>query len=420
MNPGRLRLSVVMDPFFRAFPSPTPRATVKAWAPWPSLITSPARALYRLKQRSVAAVLGPAAGIWHSVMTPHERARDKGDTRLLAVIERLHDEALTKDYEAAEAGLYPRSIIFPLPGWHDVRFLPEALLDLPQILRRKRRGDFLVHFVPTRRRWPSVVLHGLRPASWTPSAPVPPGDDVSGALPDYYMRTFHWQTDGWMSAHSARIYELQVEFLFFGTMDVMRRRGLAALVRGLRRGSAGKEPRILDVACGTGRLLEQARAALPNAGLEGVDLSPYYVKRAAARLRGAARDRRRGERHEVRVANAEALGGPDGAYDAVTCGFLFHELPKDARRRVAKELWRVLKPGGLVVVQDSMQRMDPNGRALTAFLDWFPGAYHEPYYKGYTADDLAVILEETGFEVEARDYVLFSKVVVGRKRQVGS
>src|ERR1700722_19482359 len=100
-----------------------------------------ASALYTLKQRSVAALLGPTAGLWHTVMGPHER---KGDPKLLEVIDRLHTEALAADYANADAGLYPKSLIVPLPGWHDVRFLPEAMFDLPSIFFRKRRGAFEV------------------------------------------------------------------------------------------------------------------------------------------------------------------------------------------------------------------------------------------------------------------------------------
>ncbi len=339
-----------------------------------------ASALYTIKQRSFAAVFGPAAGLWHSFMGQHAH---NGDRRVLAAIDRLHAEALAADYANAEAGLYPRSLIFPMPGWHDLRFLLEALVDFPSIYFRQRRGDF--HVAPPK----------------AGSAPTPD-------LPDYYLRTFHWQTDGWLSAHSARVYELQVEFLFFGTMDVMRRRSLAALVRALGGDRRRMRVRILDVACGTGRFLEQARAALPQATLEGVDLSAYYVERARKRLGHA-------DAASVRVANAEALGGEGGVYDAVTCGFLFHELPRDARRRVAAELYRVLEPGGVLVLQDSMQRTDPNGRELEAFLDWFPRAYHEPYYKGYVEDDLAVLLEEAAFVVAAREPVLFSTVLVARK-----
>ena len=39
----------------------------------------------------------------------------------------------------------------------------------------------------------------------------------------------------------------------------------------------------------------------------------------------------------------------------VTCVYLFHELPGDVRRAVAAEMARVLRPGGLVVLVDSIQ-----------------------------------------------------------------
>ncbi len=336
--------------------------------------------LYAAKQRAIAGLLGPAAGVWHAVLGPHDR---KGDPGLLRVIDDLHAQALACDCEGARAGLYPWSLLVAPPAWSDIRHLPEAVADMPKIFARQRQGSFALEVAPAASR------------------------AVGHALPDYYARTFHWQTDGWLSAHSARVYEVQVEFLFFGTMDIMRRRALAALVRALGGDRKRMRVRVLDVACGTGRFLEQLGAALPNATLEGVDLSPFYVAHARKRLGREWEGR-------LRVANAEALGGEAAIYDAVTCAFLFHELPRDARRTVAREFLRVLEPGGVLVVQDSMQRSDANGRALEVFLDWFPAAYHEPYYKGYTGDDLGTMLGEVGFEVVATEEVLFSKVVVAR------
>ncbi len=341
------------------------------------------RALYMAKQRSVAAVFGPAAGLWHSF---NGARASKGDPRFLEVIEGLHSKILAQDYADAEADLYPKSIILGPPGWYDARYWAEAIFDVPRLYRRKRSGEF--------RLGEEHLQHA----------------ETLADMPKYYLRTFHWQTDGWLSAHSARVYELQVEFLFFGTMDVMRRRALAALVRALGGDRRRMRVRVLDVGCGTGRFLEQARAAMPEATLEGVDLSPYYVERARRRLARASTAPSR-----VRVANGEALGGEDGAYDAVTCGFLFHELPREARQHVLAEMFRVLEPGGVAVVQDSMQRMDPNGRGLEGFLDWFPVAYHEPYYKTYVQEDLATLVEEAGFRVVSRDYPLFSKVIVAQK-----
>ena len=48
--------------------------------------------------------------------------------------------------------------------------------------------------------------------------------------PDYYLRNFHYQTDGYLSERSAALYDFQVEVLFNGGADVMRRQ-----VRAMRR-----------------------------------------------------------------------------------------------------------------------------------------------------------------------------------------
>jgi hypothetical protein len=53
------------------------------------------------------------------------------------------------------------------------------------------------------------------------------------AFPDYYLQNVHHQTDGYLSDHSAALYDLQVEILFHGAADPMRRRLLKPLVKGL-------------------------------------------------------------------------------------------------------------------------------------------------------------------------------------------
>ena len=56
--------------------------------------------------------------------------------------------------------------------------------------------------------------------------------------------------------------------------------------------------------------------------------------------------------------NAEAMPFKDGWFDVVTCVYLFHELPKNARRNVLRDMLRVLRPGGLCVIEDSAQRAE--------------------------------------------------------------
>ena len=52
---------------------------------------------------------------------------------------------------------------------------------------------------------------------------APELSDLKDEYPEYYMRNFHYQTDGYLSALSAELYEHQVEMLFSGTADPMRR-----------------------------------------------------------------------------------------------------------------------------------------------------------------------------------------------------
>jgi ubiquinone/menaquinone biosynthesis C-methylase UbiE len=285
-----------------------------------------------------------------------------------------------RDLANVEAGLYPRDLLFDIPIGRYVRALPQLLRDTPRIVRRKRAGDF--------RDIPSVD-HQRYPA--------------------YYRRTFHWQTDGYFSAHSAELYELGVELLFRGTADVMRRQIIPPITRFIRAaGEAGRAGglRLLDVACGTGRTLHQLAQAHPALRLYGVDLSPAYVRVARKRLDAVPEI-------ALAVENAEALPYADRTFDLATSVYLFHELPRNARRAVAREMFRVVRPGGLLVVEDSAQLSE--SAELASALRAFSGEFHEPFYDDYLEDDLGALLGEVGFVVESSEPQFVAKVVVARR-----
>ena len=61
----------------------------------------------------------------------------------------------------------------------------------------------------------------------------------------------------------------------------------------------------------------------------------------------------------------------------VTSVYLLHELPRRVRRLALAEMHRVLRPGGLLVIEDSAQHVE-SGEFLR-FLEAFSTEMHEPY-----------------------------------------
>jgi ubiquinone/menaquinone biosynthesis C-methylase UbiE len=290
---------------------------------------------------------------------------------------RRRDELHARDLANVEAGLYPRELLFDIPVGRYMRALPRLLRDTPRVIRRKRTGDFRDIPAVDKQRYPA-----------------------------YYRRTFHWQTDGYFSAHSAEVYELGVELLFRGTADVMRRQIIPPITRHVRAAGGSARLRLLDVACGTGRTLHQIGRTHPEMRLYGVDLSPAYVQLARRRLADLAEI-------ALAVENAEELPFADAAFDVVTSVYLFHELPRNTRRQIAREMFRVVRPGGLVVIEDSAQLSE--SAEIAAALRSFPGEFHEPFYNDYLDDDLAGMLREVGFEVASSEPQFVAKVVVARR-----
>lgn len=225
-------------------------------------------------------------------------------------------------------------------------------------------------------------------------------------LPDYFTQDFHFQTGGYLSEQSARLYDVQVETLFYGAAAAMRRAALRPIARHL----AGRDQRraaLLDVACGTGRLLRDIRLAFPALKLSGLDLSRPYLAEAERHLAGL--------RPVTWIAaNAEAIPLADESQDIVTSVFLFHELPGEVRRRVAAEMARVLKPQGMLVLVDSLQLGDrPEWDGL---IEAFPHRFHEPYYRHYAIDDLDRLLDDVGLVAETTSLAFLAKVMARRKK----
>jgi len=301
---------------------------------------------------------------------PHTDRPTPDRQRLYADMRRL----FVQDLANVEAGLYP------VPADHDGSVLSvlrnSALFfaDLPEIHRRRSNNGH------------SEVLSA----------------ETLGKRPRYYLQNFHFQTGGWLTDDSAQRYDTQVEVLFNGTANAMRRQALPP-IRECITGRDQRRLRLLDVGCGTGRFLDFVKQAWPRLPCIGLDMSDAYVRHARSHLAG-----RRGLAFVV--GDAERIPLNDESQDAVTSTFVLHELPAKVRRRVFAETSRVLKPGGRLVAVDSLQRGDaPDYDGL---LELFSQRYHEPYFLSYIDDDFAAVARDCGLVPASETIAFLSKVMV--------
>ena len=306
------------------------------------------------------------------------RWTERPEPAALASLKRRLTQLFEDDWQDAHDGLTP---LQALPWREYAQAFPRLLADLPRTRSRIARHEH---------------------------EDLPEGAAVE-RYPRYYARNFHYQTEGYLGHTSAALYDLQVELLFGGTADVMRRRLVPPVVRFARaQGASAQKPlRLLDVACGTGHLLRMLGAALGNeVKLFGLDLSPHYIARAREVL---PRDL------DVSLIcdDAEKLPFLDRSFDAVTNVYLLHEVPAEVRQRVLREMARVLRPGGLLVVADSLQLAD--APELRRELLAFPARFHEPYYLSYLRDDLKTATSETGLSVTAEKQAFLTKILTAHK-----
>jgi len=284
-----------------------------------------------------------------------------------------------QDWKNVEAGLYRAPLDFKREARNALASV-RYLADVPNVVRRQREGG-----------------HSEVPGEV---------NGQGGALPRYYRRNFHFQTDGYLSEGSAKLYDFQVEALFAGTAGAMRRRAYVPIANYLAR-TKTKNPKILDVAAGTGRFLSFVKSVRPEAKAIALDLSEPYLDRARRR---AAKMK---QEMEFLAAPVENIPLPNASVDIVSAVYLFHELPPRVRAAAAAEIARVLRPGGLFVFADSIQYGDVP--EFDGLLDIFPDLLHEPYYASYAKTDLKQLFARAGLMAGHIDVAYLTKIMAFEK-----
>jgi ubiquinone/menaquinone biosynthesis C-methylase UbiE len=147
-------------------------------------------------------------------------------------------------------------------------------------------------------------------------------------------------TTGLVLHGTARFYDLMAWVVMLGRERVFREK-LIDLAR------LKTDESVLDVGCGTGTLAIAAKQRVGSTGkVYGIDASPEMIAKADQKAKKAG--------IEVVFKNGvvEALPFPDEHFEVVFSTLMLHHLPREAREKCAREMRRVLKPGGRVFAVD--------------------------------------------------------------------
>ncbi len=149
-----------------------------------------------------------------------------------------------------------------------------------------------------------------------------------------------------------------------------------------------EEFRMLDIGCGTGKLVFKAGEKFSAASFEGVDIAPGMVKAASEKTK-------ENDRYQFQLGDAaETLPFDEGSFDYVSCCHSYHHYPD--QESAAREFRRLLKPGGKLLFVDSYIN-SVWGYTMHCIII---GAYEKFQVNHFKMDALKDLFETVGLEVE--------------------
>jgi demethylmenaquinone methyltransferase/2-methoxy-6-polyprenyl-1,4-benzoquinol methylase len=202
-------------------------------------------------------------------------------------------------------------------------------------------------------------------------------------------------------ALNAKVYRLFAPFYDTVVAPIERLRRDVVSASG-----AGAEAKVLDVATGTGA--QACAFAATCREVVGVDISEHMLRVA-----------RRKNRPNLELVRADATELPFGnaSFDVSCISFALHEMPPGIREAVLKEMMRVTKPRGRVVLVDYALPRNAVGRTLVYQA---VRLYERERYAEFIRSDLGAFLRGLGLDArEERSALLGAVRIVVLSNRLG-
>lgn len=216
------------------------------------------------------------------------------------------------------------------------------------------------------------------------------------SYPDYYKTSnFHGIKNGYLTVDAAITYDLITQYVLPPNETWIRESLLNAI--------QGQPRRILDLGCGTGSTTLMLKRQFPNAEVIGLDLSPHMLVMADYKAREANLD------IAFRHDNAMKTPFPAASFDVVCATLLFHETPPAVAKTIFQESFRLLTPGGQMLI------LDGNQKTLRS-VEWLSTLFEEPFIRDYGEGNVDAWLGFAGFEaVRTEDVFWLNQLSCARK-----
>ncbi|WP_225912324.1 class I SAM-dependent methyltransferase [Nostoc flagelliforme] len=193
----------------------------------------------------------------------------------------------------------------------------------------------------------------------------------------YSSQNFHGILGGYLNPVAAITYDF-VTALASPPHEAWTRQQLISNI-------LGQPQTVLDLGCGTGSTTLLLKQAFRGAVVTGLDLSPYMLVLANYKAQQ--------QQLNIRWLHglSEDTGFETATIDLVTASFLLHETPPEIAQLILQECFRLVKPGGQLILLDGNQKR-------LSHLQWLIKIFQEPYSKLYAAGNLDVWMKTAGFE----------------------